>query len=113
MTWDDGPAKLPRPQDRCCGLQQGPPRGGELDAPRGPVEQRSAEVGLEGPDGAAEVRLGEMHPLGRAAEMQFLGDHAERLKLAEVHAQHYINLRNNSCITSIGHASETVRESQS
>jgi hypothetical protein len=31
------------------------------------------------------VRLGEMQPLRRAAEMQFLGDHAEHLELTEVH----------------------------
>jgi hypothetical protein len=82
MTWEDGPAKRTA---RARWLKQRPPRRRELDPPCRPVEQRSPQVGLEGPDGATEVRLGEMQPLRRAAEMQFLGDHAEHLELTEVH----------------------------
>jgi hypothetical protein len=78
-------APLPHPQDRRGRLQQRLPGGRELDPARGAVEQRGAQVGLERPDGTAEVGLGQMHALGRAAEVKLLGHYAEDLELAMVH----------------------------
>ena len=82
---DLGASALPHPQDHRRRFQQRPPGRGQPDAPRRPVEQRGTQIGLEGPDGSADVGLGEMQALGRAAEVQFLGDHEEHFELGLVH----------------------------
>lgn len=50
----------------------------ERDHPRGAVEQRDAELPLEPPYLLAQRRLAHVQPLGRAAEMQRLGQDDER-----------------------------------
>ena len=50
------------------------PAGGQRDAAAVALEQPHAELGLERPDLLAHARLGEVQPLGGAAEVQLLGD---------------------------------------
>jgi hypothetical protein len=49
------------------------------------LEQLDAELGLERADLLADARLGEMKPVGGAAEVKLLSDHDERPQLPELH----------------------------
>jgi hypothetical protein len=49
------------------------------------VQQRHAELGLEPPDLLRERRLGDVQPVGGAAEMALLGDGDERAQVSELH----------------------------
>ncbi|GAA2344517.1 hypothetical protein GCM10010376_77030 [Streptomyces violaceusniger] len=62
-------------------LQQRPPRGGEPHGPGRTVEQPDPEVPLQQPDLLAQRRLGDVQPLGRPPEVQFLGDGDESGKM--------------------------------
>ena len=64
--------------------------GCELDAARGPVQQRLAELGLEAADLLGEGRLRDVQALGGAAEVPFLGDGDEVAQLSQIHAATYI-----------------------
>ncbi len=51
------------------------------------LEQLDAELGLERPDLLADARLGEVQPVGGAAEVKLLRDRDERAQLPELHGQ--------------------------
>ena len=66
-------------------LEQHLAGGRELDAARRPVEQRLAELGLEAPDLLRQRRLGDVQPLGGAAEVPLLGHGDEVAQVPELH----------------------------
>jgi hypothetical protein len=66
------------------GLEHGVAGGGELHPAGAPDEQLDTEVDLEPSDGSAEWLLGHMEPLGRAGEVQLLGDDDEVAQEAQV-----------------------------
>ena len=63
-----------RGEDLAAALEQHLAGGRELDAARGAVEQRLAELGLEAADLLRERRLRDVQPRGGAAEVPLLGD---------------------------------------
>ncbi len=72
--------------DRPRLVEQHGPGGRQLDPARRPHEQLHAERRLERLDPLAERRLGDVQPLGGAAEVQLLGDGDEVAEVAhEVH----------------------------
>jgi hypothetical protein len=57
----------------------------ELDAARGPVGQRFAELGLKAADLLRQRRLGDVKALGGAAEVPLLGDRDEVAEVSQLH----------------------------
>ena len=68
-------------------LEQRRARRGERDAAAIALEQPHAELVLERPHLLADARLGQVQPVGGAAEVQLLGDRDERPELAEFHSR--------------------------
>lgn len=60
-------------------------RVGQLNRPRGAHHQRDAERVLEPPDILADCGTGDAHPVGRRAELPFLGDGEEQRRKIQVH----------------------------
>ncbi len=56
-----------------------------LHAPARPREELAAQLVLQQPDLVAQRRLGHVEPLGRAAEVQLLGDRHEVAELTQLH----------------------------
>ena len=97
------PADIPEPQ-RACGPLQAPLRAGgegddlagisqekaagrgQLDVPAVANEQRAPDARLERLDLLRQRRRGDMQTLGRAPEVQLLGDGDEVTQLAQFHA---------------------------
>ena len=67
-------------------LEQRLAGGSELDAARGPVEQRLAQLGLEAADLLRERRLRDVQPLGGAAEVPLLGHGDEVAQVPQFHS---------------------------
>lgn len=65
------------------GGQQFPAGGGERDPSRFAAEQRVADPLLQAADLLAQRRLGDAQLRGGAAEVEFLGEHDERVQLRE------------------------------
>ena len=78
-------ARVDRGEDLAAALEQHLAGGRELDAARGAVEQRLAELGLEAADLLRERRLRDVQPLGGAAEVPLLGDGDEVAQVPELH----------------------------
>lgn len=66
-------------------LQQRPPRGEQVDAPRRAGEQRRAELPLQLADAARERRLRDPQPARGAGDVLFFRDGDEIAKLVEAH----------------------------
>ena len=66
-------------------LEQRLAGGRELDAARGPVEERLPELGLEAADLLRERRLRDVQALGGAAEVPLLGHGDEVAQVPELH----------------------------
>jgi hypothetical protein len=66
-------------------LEQGTPGRGQSDDAAISLEQRHAEFGFQRADLLADARLGEMQPVGRAAEVKLLRHRHERPQLPELH----------------------------
>jgi len=58
---------------------------GELRDPAGSVEQRGAQLVLQGPDLGTHPGLADVHPLRRAGEVGLLGHRQEVLELPKFH----------------------------
>jgi hypothetical protein len=69
-----GERLVDRSQRDAGGLQQGLAGVRELDAPRGALQQRHAELLLKPRDRGAQRLLGDVHAAGGAREVQLLGD---------------------------------------
>ena len=84
-------ARVDRGQDLAAALEQHLAGGRELDAARGPVQQRLAELGLEAADLLRERRLRDVQALGGAAEVPLLGDGDEVAQVSELHGRRFIS----------------------
>lgn len=73
-------------QDRPRVAEEALAGGEQADAPRGPLEQRRAELVLEAADLAAERRLRDVQATRGAADVLLLGDGDEVAQLGEAHA---------------------------
>ena len=71
-------------QQRRRGLEQRPPRGREVDAACGALQQPRPDAQLELADLRAQRGLREVEPLGRAREVELLGDRDERAQVPEL-----------------------------
>lgn len=81
---DAAPQLVGRAQQRRSALEQEFARLGQLELVRGPVQQVDSELLLEQPHLAAQRRLGDVQPLGRAREVSFLRDRDEVLQPTEI-----------------------------
>src|SRR5690606_37057340 len=77
---------------------QHPTRSGQLDTPRKPIEERCAQLALEGPDPLRQRRLRNETRLGGTREMPVLGDREEVPQLPQIH-MHSLSIRS---VISIG-----------
>ena len=71
-------------QQRRRRLEQRTARRGQLDAAGRALEQARADALLELPDLRAQRRLRQVQPLGRAREVELLGDRDERAQVPEL-----------------------------
>ena len=76
---------IDRRQNLSAPLEQYLAGGRELDAARGAVQERLAELGLEAADLLGERRLRDVKPRGGSAEMPLLGDGDEVAQMPELH----------------------------
>ena len=84
-TGDRCLALLGRGQGAAGGRQQRLPGRGERDAPVIAHEQRIAQLSFERVDRGAQAGLHDVHPGGRAGEVQLFGDRDEMSELAQLH----------------------------
>ena len=104
---------------RICGraFEQRLAGGRELDAARGPVEERLPELGLEAADLLRQRRLGDVQAFGGTAEVPLLGHGEEVAQVPQLHgsasAIHIRNIANQHLIgvaLRIARSSCAVRE---
>jgi hypothetical protein len=63
---------------------------GELDPITGAIEQGHANLGLQRLDLLCKGRLGHIEALGRAGEIQFLGDRQEVPQVTQLHLDTFL-----------------------